>query len=234
MGLACSDAKKRPSCVPPIKRFCSSFEEISDNSSIAFYTAGDGKVDFVHRRKNEVRKVFSYSHPARLKYYGQTKTRCTDRKIVTSTEQGATQTLTISKLTIKRSFCCEQIGFQKKGDGFECTPECSDRDGTPPWSQTQRETVSSDVFSMSRPSPRAGRGETKSETSESSHSSVSPAKVLEAKHIGTEINLEEPRNSDSLCSLENASNIKVIEIGPLGGSISLKVPGEPTAQLESD
>jgi len=179
MGFACSDAKKRPTYIPQIKRFCS-FEEISDRSIISFYTAGDQNVDFGHRSKNERRNV-SYSQPARLKYYGRTKTKRIDRKTVTLTEQGASQTFTISRLITKRRFSCDHIVFQKKGDGFDCMSEYSDMDGTPAWSQTQTETVSSDAC----PSSKVGNGETKSETNVSSHSSISPAKVLKAKHIET-------------------------------------------------
>jgi len=179
MGSSCSDARKRPTVIPPIKRFSSSFEEISENSScIFFHTAGNQNPDYERRTKNELRNVSSWSHPARLKYYDHTKTRYIDRKIVTLTERGTTKTLTISKLKITRSLSSEQIDFQKE-DGFECPPEYTDRDGTPGRSPTKTETASSDdAFPILRLSSEDGQRRDKSDTMTISRSSISSAKVL--------------------------------------------------------
>jgi len=227
MGFACSDAKKRPH--RQITRFCSSIEEIYDDSTIfSSYTAGNQNVDFEGKKKNELRNASSITLPGRMKYYGRTKkrkTRSINRKIVTLTEQGTTRTLTISKQKITRSRSYEQFLFQGKGDCFECKPEYFDLDGTPRWSPTQSVTVSSDEdFPILRLTSKMGSGETKSESSAISCSPISPGKVLKAKHMGGNINQEKPTNNESMLSSETASNIKLYEIGPLAESTSSQVP----------
>lgn len=222
MGSACSDTVKRPTAITSIKRF-SSFEEISDTSStVSFYSAGNQNVDFELKKKNELRNVSSYWNTAPVKHYGHTKrlkTRYIDRKIVTLTEQGSRQCCTVSKLKITQRRSYEQIGFQKKGDGFECTLDDSERDGTPGVSPTYSDTISSDVCPISRFGNMCS-GEVKSKTSVGSRSPLSVAKVLKANHPGTEINQEKPTNNDSVFSLENATNLIYSESGPLGESTS--------------
>jgi len=231
MGFACSDARK---CIPPMKRFSSSFEDISYTSStVSFYTAGNQNVDFERKTKNELRNVSSYTHPTRLKCYSRTKTRCINRKIATITERGTSRTLTVSKLKITSRRSCEQIGFQKKWD-FECTPEYSDSEGILGSSPTRNENVNSDVFSISRPSSSMSRGETKFETNAISRSSKSPPKVLKAKYCGTQINQEKPTNNDSVFTWENAAKIKLSDIGPASALTSSQVSGETTTQLVTD
>jgi len=215
MGFACSDARKRPSCIPPITRFSRSFEEIS---YVSFYTAGNQNVDFERKKENELRSVSFDTRPRRMRFYGRTKARYINRKIATITERGTSETLTISKLKITRRRTCEQIGFQKKWD-LDCTPGYSDCVRTPGSSPTSIENVNcDDVFSISRPSSKMGSGETKSESSAISRSSIPTPNVLEIKE-------EKPANIDSVFTWENAANIKLIDIGPAGELTSSQIPG---------
>jgi len=203
MGSFCSDTRKLPTCIPPNKRFSSSYEFSENIRIVSLNSAGNRIVDFERRKKNELRNVYSCLHPAHSKYYGHTKTRSIDRKIVALTERGTSQTLTISKLKMTRRRSCGRIGS------------------------------SDDIFPISRPSWKMGSGETKSETSAISRS-LSAAKVLKAKHIGAEINQEQPTKNDSVFCWENAANMKLFENGPLGETTSSQVPGEPKTQLVSD
>jgi len=215
MGFACSDARKRPSCIPTITRFSRSFEEIS---YVSFYTAGNQNVDFERKKKNELRNVSCDTHPTRMKCYSRTKARYINKKIATKTERGTSLTLTTSKLKITRRRSCEQIGFQKKWD-LDCTLGYSDWERKPGSSPTIIENVNcDDVFSISRPSSKMGSGEIKSKSIAIRRSSIPTPNVLE-------INQEKPANNDSVFTLENAANIKLIDIGPAGELACSQIPG---------
>jgi len=122
MGNACSDAKKRPRCIPPISRFETSTEEVSESScSISFYSV-----------ENQNRSLHRYTPAARLEYTDCTKkikTTYIDRNIVTSTNRGRThKTITISELKIRRRSASEHISFHNKGDSVGRIPDFSDHE----------------------------------------------------------------------------------------------------------
>jgi len=231
MGLICSDAHKRPNCIHPIKRYSRSLEEIFDSScSVSFHTTGKQNVYFGGKRKNELRNV-SYSHPARLKYYDHKKLRrkYRNKTIVSLTERDGThQTVTISQLKVSS---CQQIGFQKKRDGFAPTLDYSDTECQTP---TYTDTMSSnDVTPISRRRSKICTEETKSETSVISRSPISCAKGLKAKHFLTEKN-QEKLITNGMFDWENDAEMKLSEIVTIDDSRSLQVPGEPITQLVTD
>jgi len=236
MGLTCSDTHKSPKCKHPIKRYSRSLEESFDSScSVSFHTAEKQNVYFESKRKNEHRKVSSFSHPARLKYYDHKKKlrrKYRNKTIVSVADRDGThQTVTISKLKVRS---CQQIGFQKKRDGFAPTPDYSDMECTWAWTPTCTEAISSDdVSPISRRRSKICIEEKKSETSVSSRSPISCSKALIAKHCVTEKN-QEKLITNGMFFWENAANMKLSDIVAIDESRSFQAPGELTTQLVTD